>query len=47
MPDFIGRAVEETDLTRSTVFRIFEGMDVKLKAKIFKNAEGWTNAFGR
>jgi type III restriction enzyme len=45
VPDFIGRAVEETDLTRATVFAIFQAMDPKLKSKIFKNPEGWTNVF--
>lgn len=45
IPDFIGRAAAETDLTRATLIRIFEGLSDGVKEKLLSNPEGWTNTF--
>lgn len=45
IPDFIGRAAAETDLTRATLIRIFEGLPDSVKEKLLVNPEGWTNVF--
>lgn len=43
--NIIERVVKETDLTRSTVIKIFKGMSDEKKKYIFKNPEGFTNVF--
>lgn len=45
IPDFIGRAAAQTDLTRATLIRIFAGLPDSVKAKLLANPEGWTNTF--
>lgn len=45
IPDFIGRAASETDLTRATLIRIFENLSDEVKQKLLVNPEGWTNTF--
>lgn len=45
IPDFIARAAGETDLTRATLAKIFEGVSDTQKTKLFKNPEGWANVF--
>lgn len=45
VPDFIGRAAEETHLTRETLVRIFEGVSLPIRARLFRNPEGWANTF--
>ena len=43
----IDRVSDATGLTRSTVLRIFRGMDEHKAAKLFKHPESWTNTFIR
>ncbi|WP_295822610.1 DEAD/DEAH box helicase family protein [uncultured Deinococcus sp.] len=45
IPDFIGRAAGETDLTRATLIRIFQSLPDDVKEKLLINPEGWTNVF--
>lgn len=45
IPDFIGRAAAETDLTRATLIRIFGQLPDGVKEKLLVNPEGWTNVF--
>lgn len=45
IPDFIGRAAAETDLTRATLIRIFGDLPDSVKEKLLANPEGWTNTF--
>jgi type III restriction enzyme len=45
IPDFIGRAAAETDLTRATLIRIFSELPDAVKEKLLANPEGWTNTF--
>lgn len=45
IPDFIGRAAAETDLTRATLIRIFHALPDTVKEKLLVNPEGWTNTF--
>lgn len=45
IPDFIGRAASETDLTRQTLGRIFQRLPDTVKQKLLDNPEGWTNTF--
>lgn len=43
--NIIDRAARETDLTRTTINRIFKGIDDERKGFVFKNPEGFTNVF--
>ena len=45
--NLIDRVADRTGLTRTTVLRIFKGVDDRIKAKLFKNPEAWTNTFTR
>ena len=47
IPDFFGRAAEETMLTRKTLWRIFRGVSQAQKATLFAYPEGWANTFVR
>lgn len=47
IPDFFGRAAEETFLTRATLWRIFRGVSPAQKATLKAHPEGWANTFVR
>lgn len=47
VPDFIGRAAEETHLTRATLWRVFDGISAEQKQTLRAHPEGWTNTFVR
>lgn len=47
IPDFIGRAADETLLTRSTLWRIFDAIREEQKATLHAHPEGWANTFVR
>lgn len=47
IPDFFGRAAEETFLTRATLWRIFQGVSKEQKATLHAHPEGWANTFVR
>jgi type III restriction enzyme len=47
IPDFFGRAAEETFLTRATLWRIFQGVSKEQKATLHVHPEGWANTFVR
>lgn len=47
IPEFIGRAAEETFLTRATLWRIFKGVSDAQKATLQAHPEGWANTFVR
>lgn len=43
--NLIDRAAKETNLTRTTILKIFKGMSERAKSSIFKNPEGFSNVF--
>ncbi|SRR6266568_538952 len=47
IPDFFGRAAEETFLTRATLWRIFQGVSRAQKETLHAHPEGWANTFVR
>lgn len=47
IPDFFGRAAEETFLTRATLWRIFQGVSKEQKKTLHAHPEGWANTFVR
>lgn len=47
IPDFFGRAAEETFLTRVTLWRIFQGVSPAQKETLLAHPEGWANTFVR
>ena len=47
VPDFIGRAAEETFLTRATLWRIFSAVSEAQKSTLHAHPEGWANTFVR
>jgi type III restriction enzyme len=47
VPDFIGRAADETHLTRSTLTEIFVGLSGDARTHLPRNPEGWSNVFVR
>ena len=47
IPDFFGRAAEETFLTRATLWRIFQGVSKAQKETLLAHPEGWANMFVR
>jgi type III restriction enzyme len=47
IPDFFGRAAEETFLTRATLWKIFQGVSEGQKETLFAHPEGWANTFVR
>ncbi|MFO0639434.1 MAG: DEAD/DEAH box helicase family protein [Polyangiaceae bacterium] len=47
IPDFFGRAAEETFLTRATLWKIFQGVTTKQKETLLAHPEGWANTFVR
>jgi type III restriction enzyme len=47
IPDFFGRAAEETFLTRATLWRIFQGVSKSQKETLHAHPEGWANTFVR
>ncbi|MFO1029861.1 MAG: DEAD/DEAH box helicase family protein [Planctomycetota bacterium] len=47
IPDFFGRAAEETLLTRATLCKIFHGVSKQQKATLHAHPEGWSNTFVR
>ena len=47
IPDFFGRAAEETFLTRATLWKIFQGFSKKQKETLHAHPEGWANTFVR
>ncbi len=47
IPDFFGRAAEETFLTRATLWKIFQGVTRKQKETLLAHPEGWANTFVR
>jgi type III restriction enzyme len=47
IPDFFGRAAEETFLTRATLWRIFQSVSTEQKATLHSHPEGWANTFVR
>jgi type III restriction enzyme len=47
IPDFLGRAADETFLTRATLWRIFQGISKAQKETLRVQPEGWANTFVR
>jgi type III restriction enzyme len=47
IPDFFGRAAEETFLTRATLWRIFRSVSKAQKETLHAHPEGWANTFVR
>lgn len=47
IPDFFGRAAEETFLTRATLWKIFKGVSKKQTETLHAHPEGWANTFVR
>jgi type III restriction enzyme len=47
IPDFFGRAAEETFLTRATLWKIFKGVSKEQKEMLYVHPEGWANTFVR
>lgn len=47
IPDFFGRAAEETFLTRRTLWKIFQGVSKRQKETLHAHPEGWANTFVR
>jgi hypothetical protein len=47
IPDFFGRAAEETFLTRATLWRLFQGVSKAQKGTLHAHPEGWANTFVR
>jgi type III restriction enzyme len=47
IPDFFGRAAEETFLTRATLWKIFHGVSKQQKETLHAHPEGWANTFVR
>lgn len=47
VPDFIGRAADETHLTRATLWRVFSQVSAEQKATLRAHPEGWANTFVR
>jgi type III restriction enzyme len=47
IPDFLGRAAEETLLTRATLWRIFQGVSKAQRETLHTHPEGWANTFVR
>jgi len=47
IPDFFGRAAEETFLTRETLWKIFQGVSKTQKETLPAHPEGWANTFVR
>jgi type III restriction enzyme len=47
IPDFFGRAAEETFLTRATLWKIFHGVSQRQKETLRAHPEGWANTFVR
>ncbi len=47
IPDFFGRAAEETFLTRATLWRLFQGVSKAQKQTLRAHPEGWANTFVR
>ncbi|MDX2023273.1 MAG: DEAD/DEAH box helicase family protein [Deltaproteobacteria bacterium] len=47
IPDFFGRAAEETFLTRATLWKIFHSVSKEQKETLHAHPEGWANTFVR
>lgn len=47
IPDFFGRAAEETFLTRATLWKIFQNVSKAQKDTLHAHPEGWANTFVR
>lgn len=47
IPDFFGRAADETFLTRNTLWKIFQGVSKNQKTTLTAHPEGWSNTFVR